>query len=216
MKRIIWLLKFLMPLILTSTVNADSIDDLTVRMSQKLGDYKVLNESITRGGLRVRLCQYCHGKDGMSVKDNIPNLAAQNPVYLLTQFEHFRTGHRKNRVMNDLAKGLTIDERVNIALYYASQDAKVPDAVKVNSNSVSYRDGQKLYENVCGNCHGANGHGKETLPRVAGQKYKFLTTTLRAYKNKTGVRPDSPMTAIAATLSERDIESIATFINTMK
>jgi len=216
MKRIISILKFIIPLIVINAVNAESIEELTLKMGQKLGDYTVLNEAVTRGGMRVRLCQYCHGKDGNSVKDNIPNLAAQNPIYLLTQFEHFRTGHRKNRVMNDLAKGLTIDERVNIALYYASRDVKTPDALKVNTNSVSYQRGQKLYKNVCSNCHGANGHGKETLPRVAGQKFKFVTKTLRAYKNKTGTRPNSPMTAVAAVLNEQDIESIATFINTMK
>jgi len=216
MKRIMLLLKLIMPLLITTAVNADSIEDLTLKMGQKLGDYNVLNESITRGGMRVRLCQYCHGKDGNSVKDNIPNLAAQNPVYLLTQFEHFRTGHRKNRVMNDLAKGLTTDERVNIALYYASRDVKAPDLLKVNKNSVSYHNGLKLYKNVCSNCHGMNGYGKETLPRIAGQKFKFVTTTLRAYKNKTGTRPSSVMTNVATALSEQDIESIATYINTMK
>jgi len=216
MKRIISLLYLIIPLLLVNTANADSIEELTLKMGQKLGDYNVLNEAITRGGMRVRLCQYCHGKDGNSVKDDIPNLAAQNPVYLLTQFEHFRTGHRKNRVMNDLAKGLTIDERVNIALYYASRDVKVTDTSKVNANSVSYHRGQKLYKNVCVNCHGVNGYGKETLPRVAGQKSKFVAKTLRAYKNKTGTRPNSPMTGVASALSEQDIESIATFINTMK
>jgi len=216
MKRIISLISLIIPLLLTTTVNAGSIEELTLKMGQKLGDYNVLNEAITRGGMRVRLCQYCHGKDGNSVKDNIPNLAEQNPIYLLTQFEHFRTGHRKNRVMNDLAKGLTADERVNIALYYASRDVKVRDLLKVNTNSVSYHRGQQLYKKVCSNCHGVNGHGKETLPRVAGQKIKFMTKTLRAYKNKTGTRPNSPMTAVASGLSEQDIESIATFINTMK
>ena len=184
-------------------------------MSQKLGNYKQLNESITRGGMRVRLCQYCHGKDGNSKKDSIPNLAAQNPVYLLTQFEYFRTGVRKNRVMNDLARGLTDEERINIALYYASQDVK-RETKNINVNSGDYKQGSQLYKQTCISCHGEKGYGKQSLPRIAGQNYAFISKTLLAYKNKTGLRPDSPMIAVASALSDREIMSISTYASSMK
>lgn len=194
-------------------VSAETIDDMVSLMSKKLGDYTTLNESVVRGGLRVRLCQYCHGKDGNSVKNNIPNLAAQNPVYLLTQFEYFRTDRRKNKVMNELAKGLTTEERINIALYYASQDVK--SDTQVNKSSGQFKNGQKIYKNVCVNCHGVKGHGEKTLPRIANQKAEFLMQTLTAYKNNKGVRPDSPMLGVAAGLSAADIQSIATYVSGM-
>lgn len=202
------------PLITVTDASAETISDLTVAMSQKLSNQKSLNEAIVRGSLRVRLCQYCHGKDGNSIKEDIPNLAQQNPVYLLTQFEYFRMDKRKNKVMNELAKGLTEDERINIALYYASQEVKV-DGSLINVNSGSYKRGSELYKNICANCHGEKGYGKHTLPRVAGQKYEFLTKTLTAYKHKEGVRPDSPMVAVAAQLSKQDILSVASYTSLM-
>lgn len=198
-----------------SVACAESIDSMVALMSQKLGDMNSLNESIIRGGMRVRLCQYCHGKDGNSVKNDIPNLAQQNPVYLLTQFEYFRTDKRKNKVMNRLAKGLTEEERVNIALYFASQEVK-PDMSSVNTNSGTYKRGAELYNGICVNCHGKKGAGERFMPRIASQKYSFLTKTLDAYKNKKGVRPDSPMVAVSAGLNESDIKAIATFVSEMK
>ena len=194
------------------TVTGDSMVSL---MSQKLSDMNSLNESIVRGGLRIRLCQYCHGKDGNSVKNDTPNLAQQNPVYLLTQFEYFRTDKRKNKVMNELAKGLTEEERVNIALYFASQQVKVDNSL-VNVSSGIYKKGTEIYKSICMNCHGKKSEGEQALPRIAGQKYEFLTNTLSAYKNKKGIRPDSPMTGISAALSESDIQAIATFVSAMK
>ncbi|MDH5517166.1 MAG: c-type cytochrome [Gammaproteobacteria bacterium] len=194
---------------------AESVDELVSAMSQRLADMSLLNESVIKGGLRIRLCQYCHGKDGNSVRKDVPNLAEQNPVYLLTQFEFFRTDKRSNKVMNELAKGLSEEERINIALYYASQEVKVePD--KLNDNAVAYKRGSTIYSNVCINCHGKNGHGERTLPRIAGQKYDFLTKTLSAYKENNAVRPDSAMLAIAAAMSEDDIRAISLFVASMQ
>jgi len=207
---------FLISLIFISTrTYADSIEDMTALMSQKLGDFNVLNESVIRGGMRVRLCQYCHGKDGNSVRSGVPNLAEQNPIYLLTQFEYFRTDKRKNKTMNELAKGLTQDERVNVALYYASQKVVIDTELK-NVSSVSYKSGEKIYKNICINCHGAKGYGEQTMPRIAGQKSAFITETLTAYKTQKKLRPNSPMLAVSAALSDSDISSIASYVSFMK
>lgn len=202
-------------LFLCSIASADSIEEMVSLMSKKLGDFNTLNEAVVRGGLRVRLCQYCHGKDGNSTRAGVPNLAEQNPIYLLTQFEYFRTDKRKNKVMNELAKGLTKDERVNVALFYASQKVVNKPELK-NINSMSYKNGSDLYKNICINCHGEKGYGEQNLPRIAGQKTEFIQNTLLAYKNKKKMRPDSPMLAVSAGLSEVDVASIATFVSAMK
>jgi cytochrome c553 len=193
---------------------ADTDEAMISAMNKKLSDMSLLNESIIRGGLRVRLCQYCHGKDGNSLKGNIPNLAQQNPIYLLTQFEAFRNGTRKNKVMNELAKGLTEEERINIALYYASQNVST-DKNPVNINSGLYSRGADIYKKTCVACHGEKGYGLHSLPRIAGQKHDFITATLAAYKDQKGVRPDSPMVPVSRALSENDIMAIATFVSLM-
>ena len=205
---------FLFMFLSASLVHAenDSIESMIALMSKKLSDMKVLNESVIRGGLRVRLCQYCHGKDGNSTRAAVPNLAEQNPIYLLTQFEYFRTDKRKNKTMNELAKNLTKDERVNVALYYASQKVII-SSEKKNVNSVSYQTGEKIYKNVCSSCHGVKGYGEQKLPRIAGQKAAFITETLTAYKTQKKIRPDSPMIAVSSSLRDTDISSVATFVS---
>jgi len=209
-----WLLTVFFIFFSSPLLADESIEEMVSMMSQKLGNYQTLNKAIVKGGLRVRLCQYCHGKDGNSVKSNIPNLAEQNPIYLLTQFEYFRNDKRTNKVMNELAKGLTAEERINIALYYASHN--VTYLADSNVNSEIYKQGEKVYNQVCINCHGAKGKGQQSLPRVAGQKQEFLISTLTNYKMQRGVRPDSPMLGVASGLTNEQIKAVSVYVSALK
>lgn len=202
-------------LLAAQPVKSESIDDLVIQMGKVMSSTEQLNEAVTMGSLRIRLCQYCHGKDGNSKQSNIPNLAQQSPVYLLTQFEYFRSGERKNKVMNELAGGLTKDERINVALYYANQKVKVDP--KSYAFTVGDRArGEEIYKGICVNCHGKKGYGDENLPRIAGQKYQFIKETLTAYKNNKGKRPDSAMVSVSTGLTNVDIMSIAAYVSVMK
>jgi len=67
------------------------------------------------------VCAACHGADGVSVSDAIPNLAAQRAGYLASQLRALKEGTRKNPVMNAIASQLSTEEIANIAAYYAAQ-----------------------------------------------------------------------------------------------
>jgi len=41
------------------------------------------------------VCAACHGANGVSVSDTIPNLAAQRAVYIENQLKAFKDGSRK-------------------------------------------------------------------------------------------------------------------------
>src|SRR5829696_8618854 len=45
--------------------------------------------------LAMGVCAACHGQNGVSVSDTIPNLAAQRPAYLEAQLKAFKEGTRK-------------------------------------------------------------------------------------------------------------------------
>lgn len=70
--------------------------------------------AIKKGKDLAFLCAYCHGEDGNSIKPRFPNLASQNPVYLLDQFERFRTGLREDftGVMPALVENMSNDDKV--------------------------------------------------------------------------------------------------------
>jgi cytochrome c553 len=73
------------------------------------------------------VCAACHGANGMSVSDTIPNLAAQRAGYLEAQLKAFRDGPRKApsaqspiAIMNAIATQLSADDIANVAAYFAS------------------------------------------------------------------------------------------------
>jgi cytochrome c553 len=66
------------------------------------------------------VCAACHGANGVSVSDAIPNLAGQKPAYLEAQLKALKDGSRKNAVMNAMAAQLSADDIANVAAYFAS------------------------------------------------------------------------------------------------
>jgi cytochrome c553 len=77
------------------------------------------------------VCSACHGNNGISVSDAIPNLAGQRPAYLEAQLRALKDGSRKNAVMNAIASQLSRDEMANVAAYFAS----LPGATAVAAKS---------------------------------------------------------------------------------
>jgi cytochrome c553 len=77
---------------------------------------------IEAGKARVQaVCAACHGANGISVSDAIPNLAGQKPVYLEIQLKALKDGSRKNPIMNAMASQLSGDDIANVAAYFAAQ-----------------------------------------------------------------------------------------------
>jgi len=67
------------------------------------------------------VCAACHGANGVSVSDAIPNLAGQKPAYLEAQLKALKAGTRKNEIMNAIASQLSPAEIANVAAYFATQ-----------------------------------------------------------------------------------------------
>ncbi len=68
----------------------------------------------------VSVCAACHGVNGLSVSDHIPNLAAQRAPYLISQLEAFKDGSRKSEIMSAVAGRLNTDAIANVAAYFSS------------------------------------------------------------------------------------------------
>lgn len=78
---------------------------------------------IQAGKLAAVPCQACHGKDGIGLTPQTPNLAGQKELYLSTQLIAYRSGTRKNPIMSPLAKPLSDEDIANLAAYFASLPA---------------------------------------------------------------------------------------------
>lgn len=187
-----------------------SVDELLRKMKSIQADPVALKAAVTQGQERGRLCFSCHGKDGNSKREYIPNLASQNAEYLFTQFEHFADGTRKDYVMSKLAKQITGDERVAIALYFANRSVQ-PRLERVAASD----NGKRIYDSTCFVCHGAAGHGNQQYPRIAGQPMEFLVNTLTSFKNNDEDRRNSPMVAVIKNLDEQDLKDVSSYVTNM-
>lgn len=78
---------------------------------------------VEAGKMAAVQCQACHGKDGIGLTPQTPNLAGQKQLYLSTQLVAYRSGSRKNSMMSPLAKPLSDEEIANLAAYFASLPA---------------------------------------------------------------------------------------------
>ncbi|MBP6748300.1 MAG: cytochrome P460 family protein [Xanthomonadaceae bacterium] len=67
------------------------------------------------GLARLAACQACHGSDGIAIVDGVPNLAGQSVPYLEAQLKNFRSGDRKNDLMNAIASQLSDAEIAALA-----------------------------------------------------------------------------------------------------
>ena len=70
------------------------------------------------GREKARACTACHGANGVSVSDDIPNLAGQKSAYLKAQLRAFRDGTRKNTLMNAMASQLGDADIDNLVAFF--------------------------------------------------------------------------------------------------
>lgn len=70
------------------------------------------------GRAKAVQCSACHGLDGMSKLPEAPNLAGQTEPYLIKALKDYRSGKRKDEMMNMMAKPLSDADIANLAAFY--------------------------------------------------------------------------------------------------
>jgi cytochrome c553 len=75
--------------------------------------------------IRTLQCQSCHGKDGVSKLPGAPNLAGQGQDYMIAALDAYRSGERKNDIMNTIAQPLKDGDIADVTAYYSSIEITV-------------------------------------------------------------------------------------------
>jgi cytochrome c553 len=78
----------------------------------------------------VEACKACHGPNGISSSNIIPNLAGQKKDYLAAQLSAFKNGDRKNDFMTVIAGQLSDTDIPAFAQYWSAQEVPAPQIVK--------------------------------------------------------------------------------------
>lgn len=111
---------------------------------------------IEAGKVKVAtVCAACHGANGVSVADHIPNLAGQRAAYIESQLKAFKDGARKAptptspiATMAAIATQLSPADMADVAAFFASlpgasgsaKSAQLPNVAKTN---VTFPEGYK-------------------------------------------------------------------------
>ena len=166
-------------------------------------------------------CTVCHGLRGEGARSGVPRLAGQNADYMNHALSLFKTGTRAGAVMQPIARNLSDTESRRLADYFSSQSAPRVDMATPASPQLVLA-GEHLAEqgapNVapCFTCHGAQGKGNGArFPVIAGQPAQFVINRLHEFQARARGKHPEPdtMTAVAATLDEKQVESAAAYLS---
>jgi cytochrome c553 len=167
------------------------------------------------------VCSKCHGATGVSICRLFPNLAGQLPVYIETELKLFRQHGRSDpgarAFMWGIARGLD-DQQINgVARQFSSQP---PVTGTLSGNPALADKGRLLYENgakerdvlPCIVCHGHDGEGINTFPRIAGQYRDYLVTAILQFRSR--LRESKIMQHVTQKLTDDEIAALVEYIST--
>jgi cytochrome c553 len=162
-------------------------------------------------------CFMCHGEDGESASEVFPKLAGQHSEYIAKQLTNFKSGNRKSTAMADMSSRLTDDEMLALGKYFEAKSSP-PETVKdVDLAGVGryiFNHGNK-YSGLpaCASCHGKDGLGTASLPRLAGQYAIYVETQLKLFNKRERNNDNAVMHSVASTMSPLEMAAVAEFIS---
>jgi len=197
-----------------------------------MGDLDSGKKIFTDGKGDVPACTSCHGPEGLGDDAlGTPRLAGQGFAFLIKQLEDFATDKRMDTtmfIMNNNAKGLSAQDKRDVAAYVASIDMPMtgsdmkavkelgttPVGVRYIGKGLAQYGAPERGIPACHSCHGYNGRGAfPVYPRIGGQKYVYIVNQLKKWRD--GSRANDPMAQmqiVAKKLSDEDIYNVATFL----
>ena len=180
----------------------------------------------------TKTCIACHGRTGQKAIMDYPNIAGQEPVYMMRQIDYIlkgkRTG-REDKTGHPRAQGmrgaLTVPETgkptiakkdlQQIVDWLASQEPAKVTPPKDPLDPASVEAGKELFKKKCKACHGPE--GKKPLkgnPYVAGQKRDYLLIQMEDIKSKARKTPKTAgMYAIVKKMDDAQLSSLADYLS---
>jgi len=195
----------------TIKLNPESRVDLRAAYAttQELAEGKQLAEAS---------CARCHGINGISTAEGVPNLAGQRPAYLHFEMRVYQSGGRDNKPMTDAVKFLSDDALMKVSAYFGSLNP-APRSAPARGKSAPVKPDPaaagKAAAAGCAGCHGEFGISKTPgMPNLVGLDPKYFVAAIDAYKR--GERKNDMMKALVSGLGEAEVKSIALFYGLQK
>jgi cytochrome c553 len=165
---------------------------------------------VAAGKAVAEACAPCHGADGVSQTPLTPSLAGQPDEFVQWQLVYYRSGARKNEVMQPISEALNNEEIRNLGAYYASLPPPKP---AVPPDALAQRGEELAAQHRCRSCHSEDYNGFRAAARLSGQREDVLLKALRDYKS--GQRVGSGVASMADVmfeLNDADIQALSHYL----
>jgi cytochrome c553 len=171
---------------------------------------------VDAGKNKAEPCAACHGENGISQTENTPSLAAEPDQFLQWQLVFFRSGARKNEIMELIAEQLSNEDVRDLAAYFSSLKAQSALAAATPDDRPELTEAGKkaAASGRCASCHGDDFAGSKAVARVAGQREDYIAKALHDYKS--GRRASGGvalMAEVAYPLTEDEITALAHYLS---
>ncbi len=160
-------------------------------------------------------CQSCHGAGGNSANGDVPRLNGQQSAYLINRFHDFldltRSDPHAIKTMWGIVSNTNPAAFSEVAGYYASQTptpAGTGAAHAVEGRALFLHGAQGVP--ACSACHGPDGEGSGTVPRLAGQHAKYLSDQLA--RLQLGLRETGTMHPVLRSISDAQIKALVAYL----
>lgn len=153
---------------------------------------------VKAGEPQTAICGSCHGAKGISQDPLVPNLAGQEPTYLVNAIKAYRSHERSHEGM---VADKSDQEIEDIAAFYSVQAAE--PVVEAN---------ERLNKAIakCERCHGsAVGESSMVVPSIRGQQQDYLFRVMKQYRDED--RGSSMMHKMSSGYSDELLREIAAY-----
>lgn len=204
MRQLKWMIPVTAALVMVwNTAHAQDVDEATKAHAAKLA---------------TETCSACHGGGGKGSNPTFPNLAAQQPAYLVKQLKAFRDHSRGEPAAHDFMWGMakTLDDKTidGLAVYFAAQ----APAKGIAGDATLVARGKELFEKgiearqvpACALCHGPDAAGQGEFPRLAGQHSDYVVKQLSLIQ--AALRAVPAMHGIVQTLTVPEMKALAAYL----
>ena len=163
---------------------------------------------------KLKTCAACHGADGNSAIAGTPSIAAQPRIFLENYLVLTREGIRGTDVMQALLKGVPDKEIIALSVFFSKLKARIPEG---KTDQTLFNKGKSIAsKNRCASCHNADFHGREQMPRLAGQRKEFLAEVMLQYRQNRRPGGDTLMAASLYGIPEADFKALAHYFSRLK
>ena len=165
-------------------------------------------------------CFMCHGTNGESSSPAFPRLAGQNAAYVARQLADYQSGKRKSSNMQPMVEGLTAADMAALGAWFEKQETHthtVEDRELADVGRFVYLRGNPFTGvAACATCHGKDGQGTTTLPRLAGQHAQYTENQIKQFNRRERTNDNAVMHGIAKQLTELETKAVAAYLSGLK